>query len=63
MKHEYWFLTLPSGAALRKESRNDHINRELTELVERGWEPHQMTVNHPGMPGMSLALMMRKVVA
>lgn len=60
MSAEYWFLSLPSGQPLRKEPRPDHINRELKELVGRGWEPVSMSVHAQAMPGMSIALMMKK---
>lgn len=43
MATEYWYLQLPTGQALRGERPADTINRELQELVARGWEPVTMT--------------------
>ncbi len=38
--NEYWMITLPAGQRGRNESMDDAINRELTELLERGWDVH-----------------------
>jgi len=40
---DFWYLSLPSGARERKESFDDAVNRELEELVLRGWEPLSVT--------------------
>lgn len=37
-QHEYWVIQLPSGQWLKGEKVLDAMNRELTELAERGWE-------------------------
>ena len=39
MASEFWYIELPTGKSLRGELPVDAANRELTELVERGWEP------------------------
>ena len=39
MASEFWYIELPTGKSLRGEFPVDAANRELTELVERGWEP------------------------
>jgi len=36
---EFWYIELPNGKSLRGETPEDAANRELTELVGRGWEP------------------------
>jgi len=36
--HEYWAVSLPSGQKLKGEDVMAAMNRELTELVERGWD-------------------------
>jgi len=38
--HEYWMITLPAGRRERSESMDDAVNRELAELLERGWDVH-----------------------
>jgi hypothetical protein len=43
MGNEYWYVKLPAGAKARGEQTSDTINRELSELVARGWEPVTMT--------------------
>ena len=47
MAAEYWYVTLPTGKKLKGENERDAINRELTELVARGWEPVTMTSSAP----------------
>ena len=37
-KYEYWVVALPTGQRLKGEDVLAHMNRELTELVERGWD-------------------------
>lgn len=39
--YEFWYISLPTktGQRLKGESVEDHANRELNDLVERGWEP------------------------
>ncbi len=49
MPFEYWYVGLPSGAKARGETEYDAINRELSELVGRGWEPVTMTSPHPSL--------------
>lgn len=45
---EYWYIRLPSGdKATKHEMPQDHINRELSELVSRGWH----VVSHAEMSG------------
>jgi hypothetical protein len=39
MASEFWYIELPTGKTLRGEGHIEAANRELTELVERGWEP------------------------
>lgn len=41
--YEYWMLKLPAGRVLRGETDMDAINRELAELVGRGWEVHSFS--------------------
>ena len=37
--YEFWYVTLPtSGQRYKGESVEDHANRELNELADRGWE-------------------------
>lgn len=43
MTTEYWYLQLPTGKALRGERTSETINRELQELVARGWVPVTVT--------------------
>jgi hypothetical protein len=45
MSYEFWYITLPTqaGQRIKGESVEDHANRELGELVERGWEPVSVT--------------------
>lgn len=57
MPTEYWYITLPSGKKLRGESERDAINRELNELVERGWEPVSIAGSAPGL---QIGVMLRK---
>lgn len=61
MANEYWYVTLPTPGTKRfkGESAVDHINRELTELVERGWEPVSIASTAPTM---QVAVMLRNVV-
>jgi len=40
---DYWYLSMPTGMRERKESLEDAVNRELNELVLRGWEPLSVT--------------------
>lgn len=48
MGTDYWYIRLPSGAkATKQEMPQDHINRELSELVSRGWH----VVSHSEMSG------------
>lgn len=49
MASEYWYVKLPAGAKARGEQPMDTINRELTELVERGWEPISADSTAPTM--------------
>lgn len=57
--YEYWYLTLPTkNARLKGESVEDHANRELSELVERGWEP--VSVTRPDVIG-AIGFLLRKV--
>lgn len=58
MAAEYWYLKLPSGAKLRGENEVDAINRELTELVGRGWEPVSIASSAPGL---QIGVMLKKV--
>jgi hypothetical protein len=37
--NEFWYIELPTGKTLKGEHPIDAANRELTELVTRGWEP------------------------
>ncbi|CAN5426464.1 hypothetical protein BH09ACT9_BH09ACT9_00900 [soil metagenome] len=43
--YEFWYITLPITGNVRKkgETLEDHANRELSELVTRGWEPISVT--------------------
>jgi hypothetical protein len=44
MPNDYWYISLPtSNRRLKGESIDDHANRELAELVGRGWEPISVT--------------------
>lgn len=43
MTWDFWYIELPAGAKLRRESIDDAANRELNELVDRGWEPISVT--------------------
>lgn len=45
MTFEYWYIELPPmGSVKRKgETIEDHANRDLAELVGRGWEPTSVT--------------------
>jgi len=47
MANEFWVVRLPvlGNKRLRNETQTDHMNRELTELVDRGWEPVSMTLD------------------
>jgi hypothetical protein len=60
MANEFWLVRLPvlGNKRLRNETTNDHMNRELTELVERGWEPISMTMDTVG----NSVFLMRKSV-
>ncbi|MBN9153546.1 MAG: hypothetical protein J0J05_06150 [Microbacterium sp.] len=58
MGTEYWYVHLPSGAKLRGETPMDAINRELNELVGRGWEPVSITSPYPNQ---SIYVMLKKV--
>ncbi len=60
MESEYWYVTLPSGKKLRGEDERAAINRELGELVARGWEPVSITGAHPAM---QIGVMFRKATA
>lgn len=51
---EFWYVKLPSGAKLRGEDERDAINRELNELVERGWEPVSIATASPLWVGVML---------
>lgn len=59
MGNEYWYVTLPTPGAkrLRGETATDQMNRELNELVERGWEPISVASSAPGM---QIGVMLRK---
>jgi hypothetical protein len=50
MPNEFWVVRLPvpGNKRLRDETPIDHMNRELTELVERGWEPTSMALDTAG---------------
>lgn len=41
MSFDFWYVELPvvGSVRLKKETVVDHANRELNELVDRGWEP------------------------
>lgn len=56
MGTEYWYVQLPSGKTLRGERTQDAINRELNELVARGWEPVSMVDR-----SLTLGVMFKKV--
>lgn len=58
MAYKFWYLALPtpSGKRLKGESITDHINRELTEVVERGWEPVSIASSSP----LSFSFLLRK---
>jgi hypothetical protein len=43
MTYEFWYISLPAGQRFRRESEEDAVNRELSELVDRGWEPVNAT--------------------
>lgn len=45
MDYEFWYITLPTatGQRLKGETVDDHANRELGDLVGRGWEPISVT--------------------
>lgn len=43
MSYEFWYISLPAGKRLPRESEEDAVNRELSELVARGWEPVDVT--------------------
>jgi hypothetical protein len=49
MGNEYWYVALPTGDKLRGEDGPAAINRELAELVARGWEPISITSSAPTM--------------
>jgi hypothetical protein len=49
MGSEYWYVRLPAGAKMRGEQPMDTINRELNELVDRGWEPISVSSTAPTM--------------
>ena len=36
--HKHWVIVLPTGERLKGEDMTASIDRELSELVERGWE-------------------------
>ncbi|WP_336632857.1 MULTISPECIES: hypothetical protein [unclassified Microbacterium] len=57
MATEYWYVTLPSGQKARGEQPRDTINRELNELVARGWEPVSVT---SAAPSLMIGVMLRK---
>lgn len=46
---EYWYVVLPSGKPLRGENAQATINREMNELVGRGWKPESIASGHPAM--------------
>lgn len=58
MADEYWYVTLPTGAKLKGEKERDAINRELAELVDRGWEPVSITSSAPTL---MIGVMFKKV--
>ena len=58
MASEHWYLRLPAGQIARKENPVDAINRELAELVARGWEPTSMVSLNPSA---SIYVMLKKV--
>lgn len=60
MTDEYWYVKLPSGAKARGEQPMDTINRELAELVSRGWEPVSVTSTAPTM---MIGVMFKKAVS
>jgi len=39
MTWDFWYIELPTGKTLGGETGFDAANRELGELVDRGWEP------------------------
>jgi hypothetical protein len=49
MEFEYWYVVLPTitGKRLKGENPEAHLNRELAELVERGWEPLSISTGNP----------------
>jgi hypothetical protein len=49
MATEYWYVKLPAGAKMRGEQPTDTINRELAEMVGRGWEPMSVLSNAPSL--------------
>ncbi|WP_159877849.1 hypothetical protein [Plantibacter sp. T3] len=57
MSYEFWYISLPSGQRFRGESEEDAANRELSELVDRGWEPVNAT--RPGAIG-PIGFLLRK---
>ena len=60
LMNEYWYVTLPSGARLRGEDARTAINRELSELVQRGWEPVSMATEHPTL---MVAVLLKKAAS
>jgi hypothetical protein len=56
--YEYWYITLPTaGQRLKGESVEDHANRELNELAERGWEA--LSATRPSAIG-AIGFLLRK---
>ena len=57
---EYWFISLPTqaGKRLKGESVEDHANRELNELADRGWEA--LSVTRPNVIG-PIGFLLRKL--
>jgi len=41
--NEYWAILLPAGKLLRGEDHLGAVNRELAELVSRGWQVHSFS--------------------
>lgn len=58
MGTEHWYVRLPAGAKARGEQPMDTINRELGELIERGWEPVSILSTAPTM---YICVMLKKV--
>jgi len=51
MGTQYWYVTLPTPGSrrLKGETATEQMNRELDELVSRGWEPISIASSAPGM--------------